>query len=443
MLGLLTRQRAFHEVFAGVSNSYQPVGFVRLAGEHIYVLSDPDLIWQVFVTDAKCTAKGRGLQLTRPLLGNGLLTSEGADHMRNRRLVQPAFHRQRIAGYAQDIVAAVDDRQHMWLELGATSPVQVDVVDEMSAITLDVVGRALFGADLTGSTAAVRAALTEVLAGFTIALRPSSALLMALPLPKRQRIFAAVEQLDVVIAELIAEKRAQVAAGRAGADILSLLLQTVDEQTGESLTDQQIRDETMTMVLAGHETTAMALSWALRDLTMNPEVTTWLREELDANPADGMADLEALPRTYAVIAETMRLRPPAWILGRYVTAPITLGEYTVPPGSTVMASQLAMHRDPRFWPDPESYRPARWLDESGSFDERNPGVPRGVWFPFGFGARRCIGEQFAWVEAVLALARLVRSWDIQVLDPASVEAMPAVTLRPRGAMRARVTPRVV
>lgn len=441
MARLVTRRAPIYQVFQEISNTCQPIGFVRLGGEHIYVLSDPALIWQAFVTESKNTMKGRGLQMTRLLLGNGLLNSEGSTHMRNRRLVQPAFHRQRIAAYCDDMVAASDDAEERWREVSAGAPAQIDVVREMSALTLDVVGRTLFGADLSGNASQVNQALNVVLEGFNNVMRPASIAMMRLPTKSRERLFGAIDQLDSVIAELISTKRAEIAAGRPGGDVLSLLLQSVDGDTGQSLSDDEVRDETMTLVLAGHETTAMALSWALRDLTMNAWAVEWLREELDRVPADGMADIPDLARTTAVVAEGMRLHPPAWVLGRYTTAPIELGGYNVPAGSTCIASQYSMHRDPRYWRDPVTFDPDRWLGPDGRFDERTPGVPRGVWFPFGFGSRRCIGEQFAWIEATLILARIVRNWDLKVLQPDDVQPLAAVTMRPRGTMSARLAAR--
>lgn len=441
MARLLTRRVAPYQLFTEISSTHHPIGHVKLGGAHLYLLSDPDVIWQGFVGEAKSLAKGRGLQFTRPLLGDGLLTSEGAVHLRNRRLVQPVFHRQRIRGYADGMVAATNRVSHRWRRMSGGSPVRVDVVQQMSGLTLDVVGSTLFGDDLTGNAGDIGRSLDVVLAGFTRMMRPGALVAMRVATPARTRMITAVDRLDTVIAALIARKRAEVAAGHPGADVLSLLLQTVDEETGESLSDQEIRDETMTMVLAGHETTAMALSWALRDLTMNPSALQWLREEVDNVDPEGFDALPQLPRTYAVIAEGMRLHPPAWVVGRYVTAPINLAGYDVPPGTSILASQYAMHRDPRFWPDPWAFRPQRWISPTGSFDERTPDVPRGTWFPFGFGTRRCIGEQFAWVEAVLALAGLIRQWDIRVLAPEQVRPLAAVTLRPRDGMPAVLRPR--
>lgn len=441
MLRLLSGHTPSFELFAQMTSSFRPLGYVHFGGEHLYVLSDPGLIWEAFVTNAKSMCKGRGLQVARTLLGNGLLTAEGATHLRNRRLVQPLFHRQRIAGYRDEIVAAAEDTEARWLIQSGGAAVQIDVVKEMSAYTLDVVGRTLFGADLRSTTSTVGQAIGTVLEGWPKAVGPVTGRLMLLPVPARRRMLAAIDDLDLVILDLMAEKRAEVAAGRPGKDVLSLLLQTIDDETGQPMTDDEIRDETMTLLLAGHETTATALSWAMRDLSMNPAVLQWLRAEVDAASADGLTEPASLPRTHAVIAEAMRLHPPAWILGRNVTTEIELAGYRLPPGSTTLAFEYAMHRDPRFWPDPTRYDPTRWIDADGGFDERNPGVPRGAWFPFGFGARRCIGEQFAWVEAVLALARFVRGWDIEVIEPEAVVPLAAVTMRPRDPMPARLTRR--
>ena len=440
LLELITRRTTLLDVFTRLSRDFGDVGYVPLAGEHLYVLSDPGLIWQGFVAEARNTRKSRGLALTRPLLGTGLLNSEGADHLRNRRLVQPVFHRQRIAAYATDMVAATDDLSRGWAARSGGAPIQVDVVEEMSALTLDVVGRTLFGTDLSGSSAEVRGALDTVLQAFAAMLRPGAQVLVRLPTPARTRLFSAIEALDAVIDRVIAEKRAQIDEGAPGSDIVTLLLQSRDEETGAGLTDTQVRDETMTMVLAGHETTAMALSWAIRDLTLSPQALSWLREEVHSAPADGMSDLVGLSRTYAVIAEAMRLHPPAWIISRNLSAPVRLGEWDVPAGATIMASQYAMHRDPRYWAHADEFRPTRWLNGE-RFDEKTPGVPRGVWFPFGFGTRRCIGEQFAWVEAVLVLARLVREWDIDIVNPSAITPVTAVTMRPSNPMNATLRPR--
>jgi len=357
--------------------------------------------------------------------------------------VQPAFHRRRIEGYAAAMVAAATGLSDRWERTTAGAPVRIDVVPTMSALTLEVVGRTLFGTDLTGDAADVGEAVTTALESFAGVSGPLSPAYTRLPTPGRRRLIRSADRLDRIIAAMIAQRRADQAAGRAGDDVMSLLLRTRDEESGDSLSDEQVRDEVMTLVLAGHETTAMALSWAIRDLTMNPAALAWLRAELDALPDRplGFADLPALPRTHAIVAEAMRLHPPAWVIGRYAREGLELGRWRVPAGSAVLASQYAMHRHPRYWPEPGAFRPHRWIAGDGNYDERAPGVPRAVWFPFGFGARKCIGDQFAWVEAVLVLATLARRWTIAVLDAETVVPLAAVTMRPRGGMPARLTPR--
>jgi len=442
MIALMTGRTPPYLFFQGISDNYQPVGYVHMAREHIYVLSSPELIWEAFVSQGRNMYKGRGVQLTRALLGNGLLASEGAQHLRNRRLVQPAFHRQAIAGYATDMVNSTKDLSDRWRQLTQSGNHEIDVVQEMSGVTLDIVGRSLFGADLTGDATQVAESLNVMLNGFNRISGPMIPALTRIPTPKRKRMIAAIDTLDNVVDGLIAKKHVEIAEGTAGHDVASLLLQTVDEETGATLSDQEVRDETMTMVLAGHETTAMTLSWTLRDLTMNPAQMAWLREELDALPDRDltMTDARDLPRAYAIVAESIRLHPPAWFIGRFAAADLELGGWQIPQGSVLGISQYAMHRDARFWSQPLDFVPSRWLKD-GVFDEKAPGQPRGSWFPFGFGTRRCIGEQFAWLEAVLVLATLLRQWNIQVIEPEAVVPMSAITMRPRDGMTAKITRR--
>lgn len=199
--------------------------------------------------------------------------------------------------------------------------------------------------------------------------------------------------------------------------------------------DAQLRDEAMTMVLAGHETTAMALSWTWYLLSANPQAAAGLHRELDS-VLDGrdpeFADIPALPFTYAVIAEAMRLYPPAWILGRRTTAFQEVDGWPIPEGSLVLTSAYAMHRDPRFWDSALAFTPQRWINADGAFDESAPGQPKGAWFPFGFGNRKCIGDQFAWTEAVIVLATLAQRWELSLVPGSAVKPNPAVTLRPDG-----------
>lgn len=411
--------------FVDLTRQYPHIAHLRLLGEHLYVLNDPDVIVEVFHSHGRDTMKGRGLQSAKALLGNGLLTSEGEVHMRQRRLVQPAFHRDRIAGYADDMVRLTEQHLAAW-----RPDTDVDMATDMGALTLAVVGRTLFGTDLTGDAAEVGEALNEVLGGLGSRLILGPAMLR-MPTRGRRRALVASQRLDAVVQRMIDEHRS---SGDTG-DMLSMLIAA--QEDGVGMTDAQVRDEAMTLVLAGHETTAMALSWAQLLLSRNPAQRRWLQDEVDAVLGDGTpsaADVGSLHRTRAVIAETMRLYPPAWIMGRRLLVDLEVDGWPLPAGAIVLASPYAQHRDPRWWRSSLAFRPDRWLDADGAYDETAPGQPRGAWFPFGWGNRRCIGDGFAWMEATLVLAMITRSWEPSLVPGSDVRPHAAVTLRPAPAL---------
>jgi cytochrome P450 len=438
MWDLTTGRRAPYEVFSGLGARHEPIVHVTLRGEHVHVLFAPEAIWQVFVTHGRQTRKSLALQLTRPLLGNGLLTAEGAEHLRHRRAIQPLFHGARIAEYVEDMVDAGGVTAAGWAD-GR----RIDIADAMSELTLDVIGRTIFGLDLRDEAPEVAEALNTVLAGFGRGLGPLASPMSRIPTPRRNRELAAIDSLDRVVDEMIARRRALIGSVAEGHDLLTMLMTAVDDDGQPAFTPEEVRDEAMTLVLAGHETTALTLTWAWHLLSHNPEQAAWLHEELDTLPDRRLTfdDLPNLPRTYAVIAESMRLHPPAWIVGRWLDADLRVCGWDLPRGSVVLASQYALHRDRRFWPGAAQFRPRRWLTAAGRFDERAPGVPRGVWFPFGFGTRRCIGEHFAWTEAVVLLAMLARQWQVEVDVPATIPMQSAITLRPAVPMPAVVRAR--
>ncbi len=435
-LEMLRGTRSPNEIFEAVARAHGPVAHYRLAGEHVYLVSDPEVLVDVFLTHARDVMKGRGLQAARPLLGNGLLTSEGEFHLRQRRLAQPAFHRERIASYAAQMVTEAQRHESRWVDGAA-----VDMVEEMTSLTLAIVGRTLFGTDLTGDARTFADTLAELLSGFgQLSALGSERLVRALP--KGRHLLSRVEDLDDVVQRIIDEHRADIAADVARDDLLTWMIRARDDESaarfGASMTDDQLRDEVMTFVLAGHETTAMALSWAWWLLSSNPSVADRLRAELAGVLGEGgtrrpptYADLPDLPWTYAVVAETIRLYPPAWIMGRRLLTDLRIGGWDVPSGSIVLGSPWIMHRDPALWDRATSFVPERWLDADGRFDESAPGVPRGAWIPFGFGNRRCIGEQFAWTEAVLVLAALAGRWRPELVPGSVVRTQAAVTLRPK------------
>ncbi|MEZ5185810.1 MAG: cytochrome P450 [Candidatus Nanopelagicales bacterium] len=427
LLTLMGGRRAPHEYFSALANRHQPIVHIGLAGEHVHILFSPEAIWDIFVKNGRHTRKSLGLQLTRPLLGDGLLTADGQTHMRHRRAIQPLFHNQRIHGYVEQMTQAAAVTDASWRD-----GQRVDLTESMSELTLDIIGRTIFGVDLRGEASDVADALTTVLEGFARGIGPMTSPLSRLPTAQRRRETQAIEELDEIVNAVIESRRAEIADGRAGNDLLSMLITATDDTGAAAFSAEEVRDEAMTLVLAGHETTALTMTWAWNLLSNNPEQRQWLEAELDALPDRPLTaeDLPHLPRTYAVVAESMRLHPPAWIIGRWLDTDLRVAGWDLPRGSVVLASQFALHRDPRFWPAALEFRPQRWLNPDGRFDEKAPNVPRGVWFPFGFATRRCIGEHFAWTEAVVLLATLARRWHLDVSAGPNPPMMSAITLRP-------------
>jgi cytochrome P450 len=403
------------DLLTGIARDYPRVACVKLLGETAYLVSDPDLVREVLVVQGRALKKGRGLEQASRLLGNGLLTSEGAEHRQQRKLIQPIFHSERVRTYAEQMAAAAERVE--WPD-GAT----VDLATELAALTLDVVGRTLFGVDLTGSAADVRTALTEFLEAFGQVAGPGGELVLRLRPGLRKRLEAAEGKLDRVVYELIAARREN-----AGEDLVSLLLPT-------GMSDTELRDQALTFVLAGHETTANLLTWAC--WLLDPATSQRLAAE--ATAAESISSYGDRPFARAVIAEAMRLYPPAYVIGRRAVADFQLDGWTVPDGALVMTSPWMASRDQRWWGrDAEQFRPERWLDAQGHFDPGAPGHPRMAYHPFGAGTRICIGEDFAWLEGTLLLSSLARRYRIEA-DPAFPGVSPAITLRPGGPVPALV-----
>jgi len=389
-----------------IAREFGDVAHFTFGPQHLYLVNEPDLIRDVLITKQHSFMKGRALQRTKLLLGEGLLTSEGDFHLRQRRLMQPAFHRDRLARYGEVMVANAERTASAWRD-GET----IDVAQEMMRLTLAIVAQTLFGSEVSGEADEISRALTELMEVFTISLNPFTQWLQKLPLPKTRATQRAIDRLDATVFRMIEERRR---SGIDRGDLLSMLLLAQDEQGGGGMTDRQVRDEAMTLFLAGHETTANALSWTWYLLAQHPEVERRLHEGNDA---------------YArmVLAESMRLYPPAWIIGRLALEDVEIGGYTIPRGAIVIVSQYVMHRDPRYWPDPERFDPLRFADDSAR--------PKFAYFPFGGGSRICIGEGFAWMEGVLVLTTLARRWSLALAQPLPVLPKPVITLRPRGGIR--------
>lgn len=405
----------------------------RLGNQPMFVVNHPDLARDVFVTNAAKFHKGRALQRMKRLLGKGLLTSEGEFHLRQRRLAQPAFHRQRIAGYAATMVDYGERVAGEWRD-GET----YDVSEEMMRLTLYIVGKTLFGANVQNEADEVGAAMTTLMNMFNYLLLPFSELLEKLPIPHARRFDRAKQTIDRVIYGIINERRKS--GDSDNGDLLSMLLIAKDEDDGSRMTDEQLRDECLTIFLAGHETTANALTWTWYLLAQNPEVEAKFHAEIDSVLGDQrLPTIEDYPRlkfTENVLAESMRLFPPAWAIGRLAIENHEFNGFPIEKGALVLMSPFVAHRDRRFWDDADKFVPERW----DNLSTKEAGQ-KFVYFPFGGGIRRCIGEQFAWTEGVLLLAAIARKWRLKLIPNQKVELNPLVTLRPKFGMKMKVEKR--
>jgi cytochrome P450 len=397
---------------------------IRVPRSDAYLLNHPDLVQGAVVTDHRAFHKGPTIQAAKMLLGSSLLTSEEEVHHRQRRLIQPMFHHERIASYADAMVRHAERAEARWAD-GAN----VDIQAEMSAITLSVVGETLFGTDVdVGRSATVRRAMTDTLEMFDRVYSPLFRLLVRLPSPTMRRYHTLEADLNRVIAEMIAERRA---TGLAGNDLLSLLLRARED--GTDMADAEVRDEALTLFLAGHETTAIALTWIWWLLARNPAAEDRLHAELDAVLAERpptVADLPNLPYTQAVVSESLRLRPPVWAMGRTAVADHRADGHTISisKGSIVVIAPWLLHHDERWWPEPTTFLPERWLG-----DEQEA-RPRYAFVPFGGGPRVCIGEPFARMEAAMIVASIGRAWRFEGATSSEPELQAVITLRPRGGL---------
>ncbi len=419
------------QFFAGLAREYGDLAYLRMANEHLFVASDPAVIKDVLVTHNQNFHKSRGLERVKVLLGEGLLTSEDAFHLRQRRLMQPAFHRDRVAAYAATMVSHADRLRGGWAD-GAT----FDMAREMSRLTLLIVGKTLFDADVEAQARDVGEAMSGLMNSFWTLMLPFGEQLQRLPIPYLRRGRKARERLDVIIYGLIRERRARL--GDRG-DLLSMLLMAQDDDDkGRGMTDLQVRDEAMTIFLAGHETTANALTWTWYLLSQSPEVERRLHEEIDrvlGGRLPTVADVDRLPYTTRVVTESMRLYPPAWLVGRRAVGEYSIGGYYVPPRSIIIMSQWIVHRDARHYREPERFDPDRWTPEFKA------ALPRFAYFPFGGGPRQCIGESFAWMELVLLVATIAQRWRFDLVPGHPVVPQAAVTLRPKHGMKMTATAR--
>jgi len=405
---------------------YLPLHF----GESRLLLNHPDLIEQVLVVQQhKFHKSAMSKAATGRLLGNGLLNSEGDFWRRQRRLAQPAFQKTRVNEYAATMVEHALAYTASWCD-GEIR----DIADEMSRLTCGIAVKTLFGIELGPEADRVGETLNTLMRFQIKRIRSAFRLPENFPTPANRRANAAFQYLDSLVYRIIAERRAR---GADGNDLLSRLIAAMDED-GTQMTPQQLRDETMTLFLAGHETTALTLSWTWYLLAQNPAAEARLHEEL-ARVFAGRAsrpleakDAESLPYLDAVIRESLRLYPPAYLIARLAIEPFELEGYSFPAGTTILMSQWVTHRDPRYFPEPLAFRPERWLDGLAAR------LPAHAYFPFGGGPRRCIGQGFALMEASLVAATLAQRFRFELETGQTIVPEPLVTLRPRGGIRMRI-----
>jgi cytochrome P450 len=402
--------------------TYGDVIGLRFLKFRVYFLNHPDMIEELLVAQARKFGKGRVLKANARLFGKGLLTSEGAFWLRQRRLAQPAFHRARIASYAEAMVQYAQKLTTTWRH-GEERDIHV----EMMGLTLQIVGKTLFGAEVTREVKQVGRALEALME-----LNSDFRRLMLVPgwLPTLTNIRAelAIRRLDRMIYRIIREERT---SGEDRGDLLSLLLRAQDDD-GSHMSDVQLRDEALTIFLAGHETTAVALSWTWWLLDQHPEIEAKLHAELNLilqGRTPTLEDLPSLRYTEQVITESMRLYPPAWGMARMALEDTELAGYRVGKGSGVTVSQWAVHRDPRWYQEPLAFRPERW---EGDLAKR---IPRFAYFPFGGGPRQCIGNAFALMETTLVLATIAQQFRFRIVPQHPVVPIASITLRPRYGIR--------
>ena len=440
-LGNLVRFRRDPILFLRrLAAEYGDVISFAIASAELVLVNDPALIYRVTVTDHRKYYKSRGLERAKRLLGEGLLTSEGETHLQHRRMLQPAFHRQRIAGYAASMVESADAAALRWNH-GDT----IDITAEMQRLTLAIVGRTLFDEDIESEAPEIGQALGEALGLFHFLTLPFAEKLDRLPLPPVRRFHRAKARLDQTVYRLIAQRRAE---GVDHGDFLSMVISAQDEEDPAArLTDEEVRDQVMTIFLAGHETTATALIWTLYLLALNPGVEKRLEEEL-RDVLDGrkpeLEDVDSLPWTRAVLTESMRLYPPAWMIGRRAVVDTDLGGFAVPRDTIILMAPSVTQVDDRFFPEPARFAPSRWLFEDAAelSDDTLAGtardLPKMAYYPFGGGPRTCIGERFAWMEMTLVLAVLMQRCRFSLVPGQQIKARPIITQRPSGAIRMRV-----
>ena len=416
------------QLMVDLHETYGEIVHHTLLNVPAYFFTHPDHVSHILQENHRNYQRGRDYRRLRRLLGNGLVTNDGASWLKQRRLMQPAFHRRRIAGFGDTMIEETQKMLSQW-EAPASSGSPLDISGEMMRVTLNIVSRVMFGADVQGDAARLEPLVTMAQREVRNRLYALVDVPEWIPLPGNRRSRNARQTIDKVVTHFIETRRRSDAPQED--DLLAMLLAARDPDTGESMDDDQLRDEVRTVFLAGHETTANALTWAWYLLARNPDAAAKLRAELDRvlnGRLPTVADVPQLPYTKMVVEESMRLLPPVWSISREAIADDEIGGYRIPAGSTVIMSQFITHRHADFWDDPDDFRPERFAPEHAK--ERH----RFAYFPFGGGPRLCIGNNFAMLEAQLLLAAIAQRYELDLVPDHPVDMEPLITLRPRFGM---------
>lgn len=417
------------EFLLSISRQYGDLVHFKVFGQSLYLVSNPDHVKEILVTNAKNFHKSGLLKVARFIMGDGLLTSEDDFHRRQRRMSQPAFHAQRINAYGEIMIEFAAMFARSWEQYDG---LPIDVWDEMMRLTLAIVSKTLFGASVESEDHEIGEALKDVITIFESVSKPLAGLGLLLPTPHNLRVRMARRRIQGTIDRIIRERRA---SGADRGDLLSLLLKAQDEDDGGAMTDTQVRDEMVTLFLAGHETTANVLAWTWYLLAKHPEAERKLHAELDSllnNRLPAPDDVQRLEYTRRVVAESMRLYPPGYLIGRTALNDFWLDDYLIPGGAQVLLCPFVTHRHAEYFPDPLRFDPDRWAPEPQR--DRH----KFAYYPFGGGPRTCIGEPFAWMEAILLLAVLAQRWRLRLEPGHPVEYDPQITLRPKHGMTMRL-----
>jgi cytochrome P450 len=435
-------------LFEHLLKTYGNIAYYRFMGTPIVFIHDPEHIREILVNQAGSFVKERTVRRMKILLGEGLITSDDPIHMRQRKIAAPAFHRQRISAYGHQIVACAVGQREKW-----DSGQEIDIAAASMSLSLEIVARTLFNTEVTAEIRSINDEVNTImnLYNFIVAF-PKIESFLHLPIPGIMKFRRSKVRLDAVVDRLIREHREAAARGEPDkGDLLSMLLvskyESDDAGLEAGMSDEQVRDEVLTIFLAGYETVANGLAWTWYLLSQNPEVEAKLHAELDAvlgtGPAGSanerrlpaLADYPALRYTEQVFAESMRLYPPAWAMGRMSTKTVRLGAYTIPAGAHFFFSQYMMGRDSQYFDDPLRFDPERFTPENKAARAKF------TYFPFGGGSRQCIGESFAWMEGVFSIATIAQRWRMSYLGAAAPEVQAKITLRPRGPLMMKLQAR--